>query len=87
MAPFKAIVSRRAGQRWSWRREGTVGVVGRAFASGEKELYPAWQGTQYMRNMFDGQGPARRAGKGRVTRSSAGLASGGMLNFYAREAA
>jgi len=24
-------------------------------APGEKELYPAWQGMQYLRNMFDGR--------------------------------
>jgi hypothetical protein len=37
---------------------GTLGApikVARAFTAGEKELYPAWQGMQYMRNMFDGR--------------------------------
>jgi hypothetical protein len=29
--------------------------VARTVAPGEKELYPAWQGMQYMRNMFDGR--------------------------------
>ena len=28
--------------------------VTRIVGPGEKELYPAWQGMQYMRNMFDG---------------------------------
>ena len=28
--------------------------VARTVAPGEKELYPAWQGMQYMRNMFHG---------------------------------
>ena len=34
---------------------GTLIKVARAVAPGEKELYPAWQGMQYMRNMFDGR--------------------------------
>ena len=31
------------------------GTLARTVAPGEKELYPAWQGMQYMRNMFDGR--------------------------------
>jgi hypothetical protein len=27
--------------------------IARKIAPGEKELYPAWQGMQYMRNMLD----------------------------------
>lgn len=34
---------------------GTLIRVARTVAPGEKELYPAWQGMQYMRNMFDGR--------------------------------
>ena len=34
---------------------GTLIKVGRTLAPAEKELYPAWQGMQYMRNMFDGR--------------------------------
>jgi hypothetical protein len=34
---------------------GTLIKVARTLAPGEKELYPAWQGMQYMRNMFDGR--------------------------------
>ena len=34
---------------------GALIKVARAFAPGEKQLYPAWQGMQYMRNMFDGR--------------------------------
>ncbi len=33
----------------------TLIKVARAVAPGSKELYPAWQGMQYMRNMFDGR--------------------------------
>ena len=34
---------------------GTVIKVARTVAPGEKESFPAWQGMQYMRNMFDGR--------------------------------
>ena len=34
---------------------GTLIKVARTVDPGEKELYPAWQGMQYMRNMFDGR--------------------------------
>ena len=34
---------------------GALIKVARTVAPGEKELYPAWQGMQYMRNMFDGR--------------------------------
>jgi hypothetical protein len=34
---------------------GTLIKVARTVAPGGKELYPAWQGMQYMRNMFDGR--------------------------------
>jgi hypothetical protein len=34
---------------------GTLIKVARTVAPGEKEPYPAWQGMQYMRNMFDGR--------------------------------
>lgn len=32
---------------------GIIIKIARMFSSGEKELYPAWQGMQYMRNMAD----------------------------------
>jgi nucleoside-diphosphate-sugar epimerase len=34
---------------------GTLIRVARFVAPGEQELYPAWQGMQYMRDMFDGR--------------------------------
>ncbi len=34
---------------------GTLIRVARAVTPGKQELYPAWQGMQYMRNMFDGR--------------------------------
>jgi len=29
--------------------------IGRIVTPAEKQLFPAWQGMQYMRNMFDGR--------------------------------
>jgi len=37
------------------RMLGTLIKVARTVAPREKELYPAWQGMQYMRNMFEGR--------------------------------
>jgi hypothetical protein len=34
---------------------GTLIKIARAVAPGKTDLYPAWQGMQYMRNMFDGR--------------------------------
>ncbi len=56
-----AVVSEVTGKQFRLVRAGslrTLGIlikVARAFAPGEKKLYPAWQGMQYMRNMFDGR--------------------------------
>ena len=55
------VASEVTGKKFRLLRPGGLGTLGalikvaRAFASGEKELYPAWQGMQYMRNMFDGR--------------------------------
>jgi nucleoside-diphosphate-sugar epimerase len=56
-----AVVSEVTGKEFRLFRAGGLGMLGapikvvRAVAPGEKELYPAWQGMQYMRNMFDGR--------------------------------
>ena len=56
-----ALVSEMTGKRFRLFRAGGLGTLGtlikvmRTVAPGEKELYPAWQGMQYMRNMFDGR--------------------------------
>jgi hypothetical protein len=56
-----AVVSEVTGKEFRLFRAGglrtlrTLIKVARAVAPGEKELYPAWQGMQYMRNMFDGR--------------------------------
>jgi nucleoside-diphosphate-sugar epimerase len=56
-----AVVSEVTGKKFRLFRVGGLGMLGaiikvaRAVAPGEKALYPAWQGMQYMRNMFDGR--------------------------------
>jgi nucleoside-diphosphate-sugar epimerase len=56
-----AVVSEVTGTKFRLLRAGSLGTLGafikiaRALGPGEKELYPAWQGMQYMRNMFDGR--------------------------------
>jgi nucleoside-diphosphate-sugar epimerase len=55
------VISEVTGKKFRLFRAGGLGMlrtlikVARPFAPGEKELYPAWQGMQYMRNMFDGR--------------------------------
>jgi nucleoside-diphosphate-sugar epimerase len=57
-----AVVSEVTGKKFRLFRAGGLGTLGalikvaRTVAPGEKELFPAWQGMQYMRNMFDGRG-------------------------------
>ena len=56
-----AVVSEVTGQEFRMFRAGGLGMlsilikVTRTVAPREEELYPAWQGMQYMRNMFDGR--------------------------------
>ena len=56
-----AVVSEVTGKKFCLFRAGGLGMLGtlikvaRTLAPGKKELYPAWQGMQYMRNMFDGR--------------------------------
>ena len=56
-----AVVSEITGKKFRLFRAGDLEMLGtlikvtRMVAAGEKELYPAWQGMQYMRNMFDGR--------------------------------
>lgn len=53
------VASEVTGEKFRLFRAGGLGMLGmlikvaRALAPGEKELYPAWQGMQYMRNMFE----------------------------------
>lgn len=57
-----AVVSEVTGKQFRLFRAGSLGMlstlikVSRLVAPGENELYPPWQGMQYMRNMFDGRG-------------------------------
>jgi len=56
-----AVVSEVTGREFRLFRAGGLRVLGtlikiaRTVAPGENELYPAWQGMQYMRKMFDGR--------------------------------
>lgn len=53
------VISDVTGSRYKLIRIGGQSLLGvfikmaRVFSSGEKELYPAWQGMQYMHNMID----------------------------------
>ena len=55
------VASEVSGEKFRLFRAGGLGMLGvlirvaRTLAPGEKELYPAWQGMQYMRNMLDGR--------------------------------
>lgn len=55
----KVVVSQVTGQKFRLFRPGgqrllaIIIEIARKFAPGEKELYPAWQGMQYMHNMID----------------------------------
>ena len=55
------VASEVTGEKFRLFRAGGLGMLGmlikvaRTLAPGEKELYPAWQGMQYMRNMLDGR--------------------------------
>lgn len=59
---IKNVVSEVSGEKYSMLRPGGLGMFGfvikmtRFFAPGKDELYPAWQGMQYMHNMLDGRG-------------------------------
>ncbi|MGO9619691.1 MAG: NmrA family NAD(P)-binding protein [Bryobacteraceae bacterium] len=56
-----AVVGEVTGKAFRPFRAGGLGLLAtlikaaRTVAPGEKELYAAWQGMQYMRNMFDGR--------------------------------
>jgi nucleoside-diphosphate-sugar epimerase len=58
---IKDVVSEVSGEKYSMLRPGGLGMFGfiikmtRFFSSGKGELYPAWQGMQYMHNMLDGR--------------------------------
>jgi nucleoside-diphosphate-sugar epimerase len=56
-----ALVSEVTGEQFRLWRAGGLRMLGvliriaRTVAPGNNELYPVWQGMQYMRNMFDGR--------------------------------
>ena len=55
------LVSEVTGEKFKLFRAGSLGLLGalirvaQTVAPAEKQLFPAWQGMQYMRNMFDGR--------------------------------
>lgn len=55
------VASEVTGKNFRLFRAGSLGTLGvlikiaRLLFPGEKQLYPAWQGMQYVRNMFDGR--------------------------------
>jgi nucleoside-diphosphate-sugar epimerase len=63
---IQVVVSEVTGKKFRLFRAGSKGLLGiiikiaRKLAPGKSELYPAWQGMQYMRNMIDERStPAR----------------------------
>jgi nucleoside-diphosphate-sugar epimerase len=56
---IKTVVSEVTGKKFRLFRAGGLGMlnmiikISRKISPGDKELYPAWQGMQYMRNMID----------------------------------
>ena len=65
------VVSEVTGEEFGLFRAGGLGMLGmlikvaRTIAPREKALYPAWQGMQYMRNMFDGRAKLEPLDNGR----------------------
>jgi nucleoside-diphosphate-sugar epimerase len=68
-----AVISEVTGKEFRLFRAGSLGMLGalirvaRAVAPGGTQLYPAWQGMQYMRNMFDGQAKLSPLDNGRYS--------------------
>ncbi len=66
-----AVASEVTGVRFRLLRAGGLGMLGalikvaRTVAPAERELFPAWQGMQYMRNMFDGRAKLEPLDNGR----------------------
>ena len=56
-----AVVSEVTGRKFRLLRAGSLSTLGtiikvaRRLAPADKDIFPPWQGMQYMRNMFDGQ--------------------------------
>jgi hypothetical protein len=66
-----AAASETMGTKFRLFRAGGLGMlnalikVARVVSPGEKELYPAWQGMQYMRNMLEGRAKLQPLDNGR----------------------
>jgi nucleoside-diphosphate-sugar epimerase len=67
----QAIASDVAGEPYSFFRPGGLGFFGfvikmtRFFSPGTNELYPPWQGMQYMHNMLEGSCKMQKVDNGR----------------------
>ncbi|ALI98669.1 NmrA family NAD(P)-binding protein [Rufibacter tibetensis] len=59
---IREVASQVTGEKYGLLRPGGLGLLGmmikvaRTVAPGGEEIYPAWQGMQYMHNMLDGRG-------------------------------
>jgi nucleoside-diphosphate-sugar epimerase len=68
---MRAVVNEVSGKKYRLIRAGGLGLlsvlikVARTMAPGEKEIYPAFQGMQYMRNMMDDRATLRALDNGR----------------------
>lgn len=66
-----AAAAEARGMKFRLLRAGSLSTLGamiriaRAIQPGERDLYPAWQGMQYMRNMFDGRAKMQQLDNGR----------------------
>ena len=69
----KVVVSQVTGQKFRLFRPGGQSLlaiiikIARKLAPGEKELYPAWQGMQYMHNMIDERSKIAKLDNSRYT--------------------
>ncbi|SHL85417.1 NmrA family NAD(P)-binding protein [Flavobacterium xinjiangense] len=69
----KVVVSQVTGQKFGLFRPGGQSLlaiiikIARKLAPGEKELYPAWQGMQYMHNMIDERSKIAKLDNSRYT--------------------
>ncbi|MBC7867078.1 MAG: NmrA family NAD(P)-binding protein, partial [Gloeobacteraceae cyanobacterium ES-bin-316] len=68
---IREVAGNVTGEKFGMLRVGGLGVLGtiikiaRRLAPGKGELYPAWQGMQYMHNMLDGRAFLQKLDNGR----------------------
>jgi hypothetical protein len=70
---IREVMNDLSGQKFRLLRTGGLGLLGilikiaKLFSPGKTELYPAWQGMQYMRNMMDERANLNALDNGRYT--------------------